>query len=154
MITLSIYQAIYLVSAFILSIVFMIIFMYYALHHLKSENRKLTKKLKEVEMVNDYNRRQTPLIPFDETIKIIDNVIDDVWKNKYFLYYRLKEIRIIANMDDEVSSLAKEIITSFSKEFMETVSMYFTDEYFAQMITRRAQMLIVDYTNTYKPSTK
>ena len=110
--------------------------------------------------LNKKNKKQNvivnpiPNLGYKEIMEIIEMTIDEIWKNKYFLYYRLKEIRIIANMDEEATAITKEVIESFTPEFMQSVMRYYTIEYFTKLITRKSQMLLVDYTNTYKPNTK
>jgi hypothetical protein len=89
-----------------------------------------------------------------DIMSIIDSTIETVWKDKYLLYYRLKEIKVIANMDNEIVTITAEIMHSFSNPFMNTCLNYFTLDFITSMVTRKVQMLLIDYTNTYKPNTK
>lgn len=107
------------------------------------------KKNKHQEIINPI-----PNLGYKEIMEIVDATVDEIWKNKYFLYYRLKDIRVVANMDEEATSITKEVITSFTPEFLQSVKKYYTMEYFTRLITRKSQMLLVEYTNTYKPNTK
>ncbi len=93
-------------------------------------------------------------LSFTECNEMVDYIIDDIWKNKYFLNYRLRELTIIPSMDDEITLFTKEIIDSISPNTMVEILKYYSYEYLIKKITRKAQMLLIDYTNTYKPSTK
>lgn len=93
-------------------------------------------------------------LSFDECNEIIAYIVDDIYKNKYLLYYRLRDMTIIPEMDEEVTIITKEIISCFSDGVKEQIYRYYTEEYFVVMITRHIQKLLIDYINTYKPSTK
>lgn len=93
-------------------------------------------------------------LSFDECNKIIDYIIDDIWKNKYFISYRLREISIIPSMDDEITLFVNEVLESISNDVMSEALKYYSNEYLIKKITRTAQMLFIEYTNTYKPNTK
>lgn len=93
-------------------------------------------------------------LSFDEVNEIIDTTIDEILVNKWKVYYRLKDIRIIPKMDQDIATITKEIITAFSPVFLESVEYYYTKEFFYTMITRRVQLFLINYTNEYKPPVK
>ena len=93
-------------------------------------------------------------LSFDDCNRIIDFIVDDIWKNKYFISYRLRDISIIPSMDDEIILFVNEVIESISNDVMNEALKYYSHEYLIKKITRTAQMLFIEYTNTYKPNTK
>lgn len=95
-----------------------------------------------------------PSLTFDECNHIIDSIIDEVYTNKYFVFYRLKEIDVIPKMDEEVTKMTKEIMTGFSLDVLNDMYYYYDREFLIKKITRQVQKLLINYTNTYKPNTK
>ena len=93
-------------------------------------------------------------LSFEECNTIIDNVVDDIWKNKYFLSYRLRDLTIIPNMDNEITEFTKEVLNSISDRVKVETMRYYSHDYMITRITRQAQMLFVDYIDKFKPSTK
>lgn len=93
-------------------------------------------------------------LTFDEVNEIIDTTIDEILVNKWKVYYRLKDIRIIPKMDQDIATITKEIIAAFSPVFLESVEYYYNKEFFYTMITRRVQLFLINYTNEYKPPVK
>lgn len=93
-------------------------------------------------------------LSFNECNDIIDYIVDDIWKNKYFINYRLRELTIIPAMDDEITSFVKEVVGAISDNVKMEIIKYYSYDYMIQKITRKSQMLFIDYTNNFKPSTK
>lgn len=92
-------------------------------------------------------------LSFEVLNKIIDLVVNEI-SEKYILSYKLREIQIIPNMDEEIKNISKEIVMSFSDEILREIRLYYTEEYFVAMITRKIQLLLIDYTDRNKPNTK
>ena len=101
---------------------------------------------------NDDNIIPGKPMSFEECKTVIDTVIHEIYVNKYQLYYTLKEIKIIPNMDDEITNMAKEVLNAFSETQYHEFSRYYTDTYLAQYITRTIQLLFVEYTDKNKPN--
>ena len=115
------------------------------------------KKNNEVEETEEFEPEEQVEInrlSFDEVNEIIDYIMNDIVNNKWFLYYRLKEIKIIKKMDDDIAEITKEIIAAFSPDFMLSANQYYTPEFFITMITRRVQVKLIEYTQKYKPNAK
>ena len=93
-------------------------------------------------------------LSYKECNEIIDNIIDDIWKNKYYISYRLRDISIISHMDEEISVFVKEVIDSISNNVMIECLKYYSYDYLIKKITRTGQMLFIEYTNNHKPNTK
>jgi len=116
-------------------------------------HKRMLKVIDRVESSNQPNN----IIPgrpmsFEECTNIIDTVIREVYTNKYQLYYTLKEMTIIPNMDDEIESIAKEVLNAFSDTQYVEFSRYYTNTYLVQYITRSIQLLLVEYTDKNKPN--
>ena len=115
-------------------------------------NNKINKKINSME-----SNKQLPIkfnISFEDCDKYIDNVINDIWQNKYFLNYRLRDLVIIPEMDKEIKNLTEDVISSIGDPIMTEILNFYSYEYIIRKITRKAQMLFIEYTKTYKPSTK
>lgn len=93
-------------------------------------------------------------LSFIEVNEVIDTVIDEVYKQKYLLHYTLKELVVIPDMNNEIKKLTTEVLDAFSESFLNEVYKYYTRQYFIYMITRKCQMLLVEWTHTHKPNTK
>ena len=93
-------------------------------------------------------------LSFEQCEEILTVIIDDIYKNKYFLQYILRELTVIPKMDDEIQKITKDIYSAMSPYLIYSYRTYYTESYLISMITRRVQMLLVEYTNTYKPNVK
>lgn len=145
----------YLVILLVCTVIISVSFIAFLANYIKKIKIHYEQKLIKYENeIAEFANNIGVTLPYNEVMSIVDATIDAVWKEKYLLYYRLKEITVIANMDEEITTITKEIINAFDKGFLNGILKYFTLEYFTQMITRKVQLLIVDYTNTYKPNTK
>ena len=109
-----------------------------------------------------YTNRAKPTTPpttklnlsYEDVNVIIEGIITEIFNNKYLLYYRLKEITVIPKMDEEVTNITKEVINAFSDTLIHEFNNYYSKDFLVKMITRKVQILLVDYTNTHKPNTK
>ena len=88
---------------------------------------------------------------FAECNEVIDQVVNEVYGNKYLLNYRLRQLTVIPDLENETISMIKEIFNAFSDEQKNNIYLYYTEEYFIQLITRKCQVLLINYTNEYKP---
>lgn len=95
-----------------------------------------------------------PVLEFEKLNKIIDSIVEEVYTNKYLLYYRLREVKIIKHMDKEILDITSEIYESFSPTIVYNIKIYYGEEYFIKKLTRTVQMYLVEYTDKHKPKTK
>lgn len=93
-------------------------------------------------------------LSYDEINEIIEGIISEIFTNKYLLYYKLKEITVIPNMDQEITTITKEVINAFSDPLIHEIGRFYSKDFLVMMITRKVQLLLVDYTNNNKPNTK
>jgi len=113
---------------------------------------KLDKKISE--STNNAPSTVKLNLSIDEINKHIDTIFDEIKQNKYLLYFKLRELTIIPNMDDEITNMTTDVIHAFSAEFRNTLYSVYSEEYVIQMITRRAQQFMVDYIAANKPKSK
>lgn len=147
-------MAYYIVMICLLAGIFILIgaFLYY---YLTIVNKK-TNENKDMNLYSELIKSNSKKLnlTFEEVNEVIDEVYEEITKKKYMLYYRLKELSIIPDMEGEAKIISNEILNAFDPGFIEQVHKYYSSEYFIRMITRRVQMFLVDYTNTYKPPVK
>ena len=93
-------------------------------------------------------------LSYEDVNVIIEGIISEIFTNKYLLYYKLKEITIIPKMDEEITTITKEVINAFSDTLIHEIGKYYSKDFLVMMITRKVQILLVDYTNNNKPNTK
>lgn len=93
-------------------------------------------------------------LTYEEVNVIIEGIITEIFNNKYLLYYKLKEITVIPKMDEEITNITKEVINAFSDTLIHEIGKYYSKDFLVIMITRKVQILLVDYTNNHKPNTK
>lgn len=98
--------------------------------------------------------QQSVVLTYDEVNKIIDDRIVELWTYKYYPYYRLREIKIIPELDKQIDSFVNDVMDSFSAPILKSIYIYYTKHHFIGMITRRAQGLMMEYLQTYKPATR
>lgn len=91
---------------------------------------------------------------FEDCDRYIENIINDIWQNKYFMNYRLRDLVMIPEMDHEIESFTKDVLEAVGNRVMIEILKFYSHDYIIRKITRKAQVLFIDYTNTYKPSTK
>lgn len=141
-----------IIVCFILGIIGIVSGIYF---YLNNKYKKNITELKDhiVSLQSQINTNPVKL-SFSECNTIIDDVIDDIWKNKYFINYRLRDLTMIPSMDEEMQAFIKEVTSAIGNNTMNAILNYYTFDYVIKRITRKAQMLFIEYTNTYKPTTK
>jgi len=145
-----------LICVMVSCVLFILGFFLYVYNYTKN-----TYKNKISSLENDLSMTRTKLhnvntisLSFKECNEIVDYITNDIWKNKYFINYRLRDLTMIPNMDDEITLFVKEVINSISNNVMTECLKYYSHDYLIKKITRTGQSLFIDYTNSYKPNTK
>lgn len=110
--------------------------------------------LRQIKHEEKMRNQQSNHLSYNEVNEIIEGIMMEIFSNKYLLYYKLKEITIIPKMDEEVTNITKEILAAFSDDLIQEFNRYYSKEFLIMMITRKVQILLVDYTNQNKPNTK
>lgn len=103
-----------------------------------------TMELKELETFN---------LSFDDVNDTIETVVSEVYNNKYLINYKLRDVRILKDMQEEVTKITMDVMNAFDQRFLNQAYRFYTREYLVQMVTRRVTMLILLYTKEYKPKT-
>ena len=91
---------------------------------------------------------------FEDVNEVLETVLMDIWSNKYLLYYRLRDIIVIPNMDEEARLITKDVMDALSPEFINYASRYYNTDHITRMIVRKAQVLLIEYLDKHKPSTR
>ena len=99
-------------------------------------------------------QKRLTTLTVNEVNEIMEYISNEVITNKYEVYYELKDLRIIPNMEEEITNITKDILNAFSDNFKENVKLYYSEEYFITLITRRAQYFLIEYTKKNKPKSK
>lgn len=92
---------------------------------------------------NDYATLMTIL---DESIK----------REIAFKYddYKIRDVKIIYDFEDDLSEVVKKIMASFSVEYLEELYYYHPRHYILSMITRQVTKFLIQYTQQNKIKTK
>lgn len=106
-----------------------------------------SNKVEEVVIENDR-------LTYDEIFEVITETIKVVFKHKYEMEYKLKDIKMFYNFEDEVRELTTEVIKAFSDDFIKKAEFYHTGDYIATYITRSITVLLIEYTKANKVKTK
>lgn len=105
---------------------------------------------KKVVTTETNNERLT----YDEIFEVITETIKVVFKHKYEMEYKLKDIKMFYNFEDEVRELTTEVIKAFSDDFIKKAEFYHTGDYITTYITRSITVLLIEYTKANKVKTK
>lgn len=114
----------------------------------------ISNKLREFMLAGKAPTHKNFELSLNEIYDVIDAVSEEIITNKYEIYYKLKEIKVIPKMDDEIKKITTDILNAFSPTFKESVSDYYSERYFIEMISRRAQAFAIKYTSENKPKSK
>lgn len=137
-------------------------------------HQKNNKKIKTVE--NEYNQRlelansaleelrneyelmfddiKYKELSYSDVNTIVDDIIDEIWNQKYQMNYILRGVDVIPNMTTDISEMSKEVIESINMNLWTNIDRYYDRAYFGAKIVRRVELLFVDYTNRHKPPIK
>lgn len=106
-----------------------------------------SNKVEEVVIENDR-------LTYDEIFEVITETIKVVFKHKYEMEYKLKDVKMFYNFEDEVRELTTEVIKAFSDDFIKKAEFYHTGDYITTYITRSITVLLIEYTKANKVKTK
>lgn len=106
-----------------------------------------SNKVEEVVIENDR-------LTYDEIFEVITETIKVVFKHRYEMEYKLKDVKMFYNFEDEVRELTTEVIKAFSDDFIKKAEFYHTGDYITTYITRSITVLLIEYTKANKVKTK
>lgn len=106
----------------------------------------------------DYEKQLSDMhykeLSYDEVNQIIEDIINDIWTNRYFMHYTLKDASVIPNMDEDIANITKDVCEAIGDNIWVNIRKYYKADYFIQKITRRATILCMDYIKQHKPPSK
>ncbi|MFN4245857.1 MAG: hypothetical protein ACK4F9_06925, partial [Brevinematia bacterium] len=68
--------------------------------------------------------------------------------------YKIKDVRVIYNFEDDLKELTLRIVSGISKELMGELLYYHPKDYILKYITRVVEYYLIDYTRKNKVKTK
>lgn len=99
-------------------------------------------------------KRFVPSNDYDTLIQILDETIKREILHKNNLEYKLKDVRIIYNFQEDLEDITKRILSSFSSQFYEEMEYYHKRGYIIQYVSRNVQTFLLEYTKQNKIKTK
>ena len=93
-------------------------------------------------------------LSYEEVVKIVDDIFNEIWTNKYFMNYTIRELSVIPEMDKEIADITRDVYNALGDNVKHNLLKYCPMEYFIQKMTRRATILCMDYIKQNKPPIK
>lgn len=93
-------------------------------------------------------------IGYDNVMNILDEAIKREFTFKYKLFYEIRDIRILYNFEDDLKELVQNVIFSFGEEYMNELKFYFTQDYILTYVTKKMELILMDFTKERKIKTK
>jgi hypothetical protein len=104
------------------------------------------KPKKEVE-------RFIPSNSYQELIGILNATIQREIEHKYQLDYKVKDIKIIYNFQEDLTELTSRIMISLAPPFIEELAFYHDRKYIIQIVMRNVETFLMEYTRQNKIKT-
>ena len=98
--------------------------------------------------------KKAPTNSYETLMSILDTTIqrEITYKNK--LDYKVKDVRIIYNFQEDLTELTKKVMLSLSSSYLEELEYYHSREYIIQYVTRYVEAFLIEYTRANKIKTK
>lgn len=93
-------------------------------------------------------------LSLDDVETVVNSVIQEIWTNKYYLNYYIRNVVIIPKMPEEISDMTKDVYAALSPNVKINALKYYTNEYFLQKIIRQTEMHFMEYTKQHRPPSK
>lgn len=93
-------------------------------------------------------------LSYEQVNTIVNDIIDEIWTQKYQLSYLLRGIDIIPDMGHDVAEMAGDVTRAINENLWINILKYYSKEYFGAQMARQVEMLFIDYTNKHKPPSK
>lgn len=91
---------------------------------------------------------------YDTLMSILDNTIQRELRHHYELIYKLQDIRIIYNIQEDLALIVKEIMASFSPNLLKQLEIYHSKDYVIKYVTRTVEIFLIEYTKKNKITAK
>lgn len=98
--------------------------------------------------------KNKPSNDYETLMNILNSIIEREIKYKHELDYKIKDIRVIYNFEEDLKQLTLNIISGISKELMNELLYYHPKEYIFKYIARVVEYYLIEYTRKNKVKTK
>ena len=103
-----------------------------------------TKKEERFEPINDY----------ETLMNILDETIQREIKHKHELDYKLKDIKVIYNFEEDLKEITTSILSALSPSVLKELEYYHPRDYIIKYVTRYVEIYLIEYTRKNKIRTK
>lgn len=98
--------------------------------------------------------RFIPSNDYGTLIEILEVSIKREIQHKHDLDYKIKDIRVIYNFEEDLKEITGRIMSSLSPSFFEELQYYHSREYIIKHVTRTVQIFLIEFTRANKIKTK
>ena len=116
-----------------------------------AENEANVIKEEYQNMVDDIHYKP---LEYTELNTIVDDIVNELWSQKYQMNYLLRGVDVIPDMTNDIAEMAREVVSSINQNLWANIDRYYDRAYFGSMITRKVEILFIEYTNRHKPPSK
>jgi hypothetical protein len=95
-----------------------------------------------------------PTNNYETLFAILDSIIQREVQYKTVLDYKIKDVRVIYNFEDDLKELTTKIVFSLSEPFFRELEYYHSREYIIKYVTRYVEAFLIEYTRQNKIKTK
>lgn len=99
------------------------------------------------------NMKYTPL-SFEDINEILTTVMDELWVNKYYMNYYLRDAAVVPDVDKDIANFSKEVFSALSENVVDNALKYYKFDYLIEKITRQSTIIFMDYIKKNKPPSK
>jgi hypothetical protein len=103
-----------------------------------------TKKEEKFVPINDY----------ETLISILDETIQKEIKYKHELHYKLKDIKVIYDFEEDLRDIATSILSALSPTVLKELEYYHPRDYIIKYVARYVEVFLIEYTRKNKIMTK
>jgi hypothetical protein len=95
-----------------------------------------------------------PSNEYSTLMEILDSIIQREIQYKVTLDYKVRDIRVIYNFQEDLKELTTKILSSLSEPFFQELDYYHSRKYIIQYVTRYVEAFLIEYTRQNKIKTK
>jgi len=101
--------------------------------------------------------RKKPAQPPSNDYETLMGILDEGIKREIAFKqeeYKLRDIRVIYDFEEDLTEIVKNILVSFSPEYMKELQYYHPKEYIIKYVTKHVKNFLIRYTKENKIKTK
>lgn len=91
---------------------------------------------------------------YEELLNILDLGIKSEITYKYKMDYKMKDIRIIYDFEQDLTEITTNVMQSFSQSFLLQLERYHNREFIIKYVSRQIQLFLLQYMKENKITTK